>query len=191
MAVPHRKRAVKLNVEGHAHFLTFSCQHRLPILTNDVWRAMLGKCLRQSCDEHQTALWAYVFMPEHVRLLLKPRRKNYDLARFEHDLKLASAKMILHDLRLKSSALLEQLVVDNHSGTNQYRLWLKGGGHDLNVWTMKKVIEKATYCHGNPVKRGLVKDPARRHWSSFRWIELGARDGEPIRVDDWDDRLID
>ena len=28
---PHRKRARKLDIPGHAHFLTFSCYRRMPL----------------------------------------------------------------------------------------------------------------------------------------------------------------
>jgi hypothetical protein len=60
-------------------------------------------------------------------------------------------------------------------------------GHDLNIWSMKKAVEKAEYCHSNPVKRRLVISADRWRWSSFRWLVQGQRDGEPLRVDDWDE----
>ena len=76
---PHRKRNKKYNIPGHAHFLTFSCYRRIDLLTNDTWRQWLAESIRGKCDEHKIALWAYVFMPEHVHLLLKPLREIYDL----------------------------------------------------------------------------------------------------------------
>ncbi|HYG78096.1 MAG TPA: hypothetical protein VEK08_24025 [Planctomycetota bacterium] len=39
--------------------------------------------------------------------------------------------------------------------------------HDLNIWSMKKAIEKAEYCHNNLVKRRLVKSAADWRWSNF------------------------
>ena len=38
----HRKRVRYYDEPGHCHELTFSCYRRLPLLTNHVWRAMLG-----------------------------------------------------------------------------------------------------------------------------------------------------
>jgi hypothetical protein len=81
--------------------------------------------------------------------------------------------------------------VRERSGKWCYRFWQEGGGHDKNVWTLQKAIEKAKYCHWNPIKRGLVKDPAEWKWSSFRWLELGRRAAEPLVVDDWDESLVD
>ena len=39
--------------------------------------------------------------------------------------------------------------------------------HDFNVWSHKKRVEKLTYMHLNPVKRGLVVHPKDWLWSSF------------------------
>jgi len=49
---------------------------------------------------------------------------------------------------------------------------------------MKKAIEKAEYCHNNPVKRRLATAPEKYRWSSFRWLVNGARDGEPLSLSD-------
>ncbi|HYG73930.1 MAG TPA: transposase [Planctomycetota bacterium] len=183
-STPHRKRNKKYNIPGHAHFLTFSCYRRMAFLTNDTWRQWLAESVRAKCDEYEYALWAYVFMPEHVHLLLKPRREMYDLAKFEQSFKLSfSRKLIVHLSRM-NSPLLQSLRVKNG-----YRVWQEGGGHDLNIWTMKKAIEKAEYCHGNPVKRRLVKSAEEWRWSSFCWLVQGKREGVPLRVDGWDETL--
>jgi len=87
---PHRKRVKTYNIPNHAHFLTFSCYRRMPLLTNDCWRAWLAEAIRQACQLHATALWAYVFMPEHVHLLVKPRREQYDVSHFRKSLNRAS-----------------------------------------------------------------------------------------------------
>ena len=60
-------------------------------------------------------------------------------------------------------------------------------GHDLYIWSMKKAVEKAEYCHSNPVKRRLVISADKWRGSSFRRLVQGQRDGEPLRVDDWDE----
>jgi len=53
-----------------------------------------------------------------------------------------------------------------------YRVWQRRF-YDLNVWSEKKRLEKLTYMHGNPVKRGLVTSPDQWPWSSFRFYYLG------------------
>jgi putative transposase len=151
-----RKRNKKYNIAGHAHFLTFSCYRRLPLLTNELWRDWLAQAVRKTCDKYQVALWAYVFMPEHVHLLLKPRQAEYALASVEQVLKLSVVRRVLNSLKAQGSPLLARLQVQENCRIG-YRFWQKGGGYDLNIWTMKKAIEKADYCHRNPVMRKLVK----------------------------------
>jgi hypothetical protein len=43
--------------------------------------------------------------------------------------------------------------------------------HDFNVWRHKKKIEKLTYMHMNPVKRGLVAHPRDWRWSSYAFCQ--------------------
>ena len=64
-------------------------------------------------------------------------------------------------------------------GLKRLRFWQAGGGYDLNVWNIKKAVEKAEYCHGNPIKRKWVKSPEQWRWSSFRWLVKGNREKEP------------
>jgi len=125
-------------------------------------------------------------MPEHVHLLLKPHREMYDLSKFEQSFKLSfSRKLIVHLSRV-NSPLMQSLRVKNG-----YRVWQEGGGHDLNIWSMKKAVEKAEYCHGNPVKRRLMKSAAEWRWSSFRWLVQGKREDAPLRLDEWDETLLE
>jgi putative transposase len=89
------KRIERFNLVGHVHFLTFSCHQRMPLLTNDVWCAWLAESLVRCVEKHEMALWAYVFMPEHVHLLVKPLRETYDVSGFLKSLKNSSSKRIL------------------------------------------------------------------------------------------------
>src|ERR1700678_2069627 len=72
-----RKRLMRrpaTNEPGHAHELTFTCFRSYPFLSAErtcQWLADEVNEARQSLD---FALWAYVFMPEHVHLLIMPRQ---------------------------------------------------------------------------------------------------------------------
>ena len=179
------KTARRYDIPGHAHFLTFSCYRRLPLLTNDKWRRWLADSIRQACGKHDTALWAYVFMPEHVHLLIWPRREAYSISAFLRAIKQPVAVKALNQLKRQSSPLLQELRM-NKTGGATYRFWQAGGGYDLNIWSMKKATEKAHYCHRNPVTRGLVTDPTNWRWSSFRWMEMGMTDDAPLELDSWE-----
>jgi len=179
------KTIKRFNLPGHAHFLTFSCYQRLPLLIDETWQGWLAESIRQACDQHETDLWAYVFMPEHVHLLVKPRMEAYDISFFLRSVKNSLAKRVINSLRKNEAAVLDQLGQAREASTMFYRFWQAGPGHDKNIWTLAKAIEKARYCHRNPVTRGLVEDPGSWRWSSYRWLELGQRDNEPLMLESW------
>jgi putative transposase len=178
------KRVKHFNTAGHLHFLTFSCFERQPLLANELWKAWLGQSVRAACDKYQYALWAYVFMPEHVHALLQPTLETYNVSDWLKSVKNSVAKKVKSDLARQNSSLLEKLT-STKSGKPCFHFWQQGPGYDKNIWSMEKAIEKAQYCHLNPVKRHLIAQPDLWRWSSFRWLELGARKDEPLHVDDW------
>jgi putative transposase len=47
--------------------------------------------------------------------------------------------------------------------------------YDFNVYTSHKRSEKIEYMHRNPVKRGLVAEPADWTWSSYGHYRTGER----------------
>src|SRR4051812_26700660 len=77
----YRKTKRTYNEPGHAHFITCSCYQRWPLLAKDRSRLWVIESLRNLREKFTVDLWAYVIMPEHVHLLLRPRRPEY---RMEH-----------------------------------------------------------------------------------------------------------
>jgi putative transposase len=70
--VPHRKRVRHYDLPGHAHELTFSCYRRLPLLVDDSSREELARTIDRAVSRHGWRLTAFVFMPEHVHLVVYP-----------------------------------------------------------------------------------------------------------------------
>jgi putative transposase len=173
------------NSPGHAHFLTFSCLHRCPLLTRDLWCTWLAEAIRKACSTYRVALWAYVFMPEHVHILVRPRDEIYDISLFLKAVKKPVSEQIGRQLREEDSDLLRDLTVWRGQRGQVFRFWETGPGYDKNIWSMRTAIEKAEYCHRNPVRRGLVAAADQWRWSSFRWLESGHRKDEPLFIDDW------
>ena len=75
------------NDPGHAHELTFSCDRRFRFLERDRVRGWFAGALAAARAKHDVAVWTYVLMPEHVHLLVHPRRADYSMGAFRHDLK--------------------------------------------------------------------------------------------------------
>jgi len=149
-------RLKRYQTEGHYHFITFSCYHRLPYLNNDHARITFEETLERVRQRHQFFLFGYVIMPEHVHLLLtEPKLQNLSTT--------------LSILKGETSKRLKG---------NREQFW-QIRYYDFNVLTDRKRIEKLRYIHRNPVERGLVEKPEDWPWSSFRHYLTG----EPGRVE--------
>jgi len=179
------RRRTSWNLPGHAHFITFSCYQRRPYLKSQTCCEWLCAGIRTACDAEKFRLWAYVFMPEHVHLLVFPTRAQYSMSLFLKRMKLPVVRRVHARLKRDHSDFLKQ----NTFGKS-FHFWQAGGGHDLNIHSWKNVIAKAEYCHANPVKRKLVDSVEAWRWSSFRWLVMGERNSAPLRLDDWDDSYV-
>src|SRR5262249_8497060 len=181
MATRPRKRKVTYNLPGHAHFLTYSCFQRLPLLSADRSRAWVVEALQEARRKLDFDLWAYVLMPEHVHLLLRPRQPGYRMERSLAALKRpVSARAKQHLLATRSHAWLQRLTV-REGEQRVFRFWQAGGGYDENQWDDRPVLEIMDYIHNNPVRRGLVERAVEWKWSSACFW-AGDHSG-PLRMD--------
>ncbi len=177
----HRKLRRPWNEAGHAHELTFSCNGRLPLLANDRVRQWLLDAMDTARRRWDFELWAYVIMPEHVHMLVYPRRPHYEVAAFLKSVKQSVARKAISWLRQSSSGLLGKLRIVR-AGRVEHRFWLEGGGYDRNIFDEATAWTCVEYIHRNPVRRGLVDAPSDWLWSSARWYE--QLDGVKLEMDD-------
>jgi putative transposase len=176
-----RKTRHAWNEAGQAHFLTYSCVHRWPLLSKDRARGWVVEAMEAARRRLDLALWAYVVMPEHVHLICLPLRPQYRTEQILACLKRNVSKQAKNHLTATGNrAWLERLTV-TYSHRVVFRFWEPGGGYDRNIWHSRSVVEMMTYVHANPVRRGLVKDPLEWCWSSARFWD-GDGTG-PLRMD--------
>ena len=75
-----RKTCKRYDTPGDVHELTFSCYKRRPFLSKDRTCHYLAQAIAMARTKHQFHLWAYVFMPEHVHLLIWPVLSEYSIS---------------------------------------------------------------------------------------------------------------
>src|SRR5689334_5924695 len=107
----HRKNVQHFHEPGDLHELTFSCFQRKPLLTNDDWRRRLARTIDEANRAERMQLVAFVFMPEHVHLLVCPQDNEPDVGRYLAQIKQPFSKSINEILIQKKSPLLGQLTV--------------------------------------------------------------------------------
>ena len=175
-----RKKCIRYDEIGHAHALTFSCFKRLQLLSKDRSRLWLADAINGAANKHAFDVWAYVFMPEHVHLLICPRRKTYAIQEILFAIKFPVAKKAISFLRRSAPDFLEKLLDRQPNGKTNYRFWQRGGGYDRNVTEPKTLLNEIRYIHANPVTRKLTTKEADWEWSSAADYHLGRSGPIPI-----------
>ncbi len=174
---PHkrRKRVKRFNNPGHAHLLTFSCQKRMPLLTEESRLQALARSIDSATLKYDFRLAAFVFMPEHVHLVLVPSAGEYDISKLLSAIKRPFSYRVKRELELSADPLLSALTVRERPGRSTFRFWLEGGGHDRNIVVPAGILKSAEYIHNNPVRRGLCASPDEWKWSSWKYYHQPTR----------------
>ena len=174
---PHRKA---LNIPGHAHELTFCCYRRYPFLARDRVRSWLADAIHEARREHDLALWAYVFMPDHVHLLVFPRQQVYDMSAILSAIKEPVSRRAVRYLARHAPDWLGRITRQRGQRT-EHVFWQSGGGYDRNIDNPRTLGSIIDYIHNNPVRKGLVGRTIDWTWSSATWHKTRAPG--PIDVD--------
>ncbi|MBM4028193.1 MAG: hypothetical protein FJ280_22785 [Planctomycetes bacterium] len=180
MELPHRKTCKRYDIDGQAHCLTFSCFKQQPFLSRQRCCLWLAEALNTGRTEGLYDLWGYVFMPEHVHLVLLPH-PGVKISRILFAVKTAVARGALAWVRTECPAFLTHMEDRQPNGSCHHRFWQRGGGYDRNLRSVHDIREKIRYIHASPLRRGLVADPEDWHWSSYRAWQTG--EDAPIPLD--------
>ena len=168
---PHRKRVRHYNDPGDCHELTFSTYRQLPLLTNHLWRCLLSEAIDRANERHGYHLTAFVYMPEHVHLLVYPRPGASDIDKLLRAIKRPYSFRIKRLLQESKGSLLRRLTIRQRPGAATFRFWQEGPGYDRNLNQLETVLAAIDYIHRNPVRRGYVERAIDWQWSSARWYE--------------------
>ena len=175
----YTKRCHRYNVAGNAHELTFSCYDNRPFLLAERTCEYLVDSIISSREKPKFDLWAYVFMPNHVHLLICPKRQQYSISDILLSIKQPVSRKAVNYLKSNNPDGLKYLATSQIH--RPYRFWQKGGGYDRNMTKVKTIIDSAHYLHNNPVRKGLVEITDQWHYSSAAaWQGTGQG---PIPID--------
>ena len=169
----YRKRRKRYEDGASARYLTFSCFHNRPFLLHAQACEWLAEGIRTAKTRHAFDLWAWVFMPEHVHLLLRPG-EGIEVGTLLRAIKEPFSKRYAAWARREAPHLLGQLRDVQPNGKQILRFWQRGGGYDRNIWSETELREKINYIHANLIRRGLVASPGEWDWSSYRAWESGT-----------------
>ncbi len=177
----HRKTRRAINEPGHAHFLTFSCWQKLPLLSKDRSRQWVIDSLDDVRRNYDLLLNAYVIMPDHVHLLMTPRQLKYNMSSILAAIKRPVSRIAKEYLTEKNQLDWIERLTTHHGERIVFRFWQPGGGFDGNIFKTKTIEQVIDYIHANPVRRGLCERPTDWHWSSAR--AYAGFEPTPISID--------
>ena len=146
----------------------------------------LSEAIEESRVELNYSLWAYVFMPDHVHLIVYPHDKKPDLGVIRRSIKGPVGKKAIEYLEEHAPEWLSKITRQRGEKTERL-FWQSGGGHDRNIQSSITLMKMIDYIHANPVRKGLVEAPCDWKWSSASWF--AGESENPLRVDqipkDW------
>jgi putative transposase len=176
----YRKLCKRYDECGTGHYLTFSCFHNQPFLKAERTCQWLVNAINAARKKYPFDLWAWVFMPTHVHLLVYPH-EGTGISEILAGIKKPVGKLAGLFVRANASEFIPQMSDRQPDGTVILRFWQPGGGYDRNIFSLEELHEKIQYIHNNPIRSDLVPEPQKWIWSSYHAWENGT--DEPLRID--------
>jgi putative transposase len=166
---PHRKTFKRYHRPGDFHELTFSTYRCLPLLEGERRLRSLSRHIDQAGLETGMRLIAFVFMPNHVHLLILPTSQQPNINLYLARIKQPFSKEVKTELIEQNSEFLPTLTVQERPGKTCFRFWQEGPGYDRNLYSMAAIEQAIEYLHMNPVRKGLCIRTIDWKWSSARF----------------------
>ena len=160
-----------LDSELYAHFVTFDCNHRRRLFEEDPPKRILLGALNVQLKTFEATCVGFVVMPEHVHAVVWFPQPN-QLSRFMREWKRTSSHGICDWFRKHRPQYFSASEMEGNVWQPKY--------YPFEIFTQKKLQEKVSYMHENPVKRGLVKRSLDYPWSSARWWQERRSVGVPL-----------
>jgi len=163
-------------------YLTFSCHKQMNCFFDEYGYEVLINQLELTSKRGFIDIVAYVVMPNHVHLIIKPKLNS--ISRILNSIKQPVSRKLLPHIKMKSTELYDKLEV-RVCVKSTHRLWMRGGGYIRIIKSHDEIRNEIKYIHRNPVRKQWVEHPEQWRWSSFRFYLTGDPDPIPIDRPDW------
>jgi len=154
-------RRPRQHVPGGYYHVTLRGNHRQDIFRDPADRSMLAAIARGASERTGVRILAYCWMTNHIHLVTQ-----VDKMPLGHCMQIVGSRYARH--------LQRRCATSGHLFERRYHAVLIAREHQL--------LHVVRYVHLNPVRAGLVPQPADYPWSSHRCY-LGANDTPWVRSD--------
>lgn len=150
-------------VDERLFFVTTTCHKKLPLFLNNSYYQELADSLLFLNKKYDASIVAYVFMPNHIHLILYFHIEN-NLSNYMRDFKKYTASVIRRKIEIDGEInLFESIKYEIKE--QKFKIWMDRFD-DLYINQRDTLETKIEYIHNNPVKKNMVKRPEEYYWSS-------------------------
>ena len=150
-------KRVNIHQNDKIHFITLTIKHWYYIFDRHNRWNILSDSLKY-CQEHKALkIYAYVFMLNHIHLIIQ----SPDIAGFLRDFKKHTALELIKNIRKTEPPVAKLFEIPE----NKYQIWEKTNMPIL-LESEEAYQQKKEYIEYNPVVKTYVMNPKYWHWSS-------------------------
>ena len=165
---------------GPLHFVTVATNKKIPLFRSRQLCREFFAAMTEIKTRFPFELNAYVLLPDHLHLLLRPGDGN--VSRLLQKIKSLAARRIVERLKAMGSHKTLTSLKKATPGRREHRHQVfQQSFRDLLLERPWMVKQKIDYIHKNPINERLTENVADCPWSS--WEAIYERSGEPIPVD--------
>ena len=165
---------------GPLHFVTVATNKRILLFHSQHLCREFFTALTEIKSHFSFELYAYVLLPDHFHLVLRPGDGN--ISRLLQKINSLAARRIVERLKaMRSHKTLTSLKKATPGRREHRHQVFQQSFRDLLLESPWMVKQKIDYIHKNPINERLAKNVADYPWSS--WQAIYESSGEPIPVD--------
>ncbi len=154
---------------SNMYFFTASILNWIPILFNDNLKKIILVSLKFLVTQKAMKLYAYVIMPNHIHLILKPL-ENTQCKNLQLSLMRYTAQQIKFFLQKNNPSILKKFYVNKKD--RKYQIWQRNP-LAIELYSRKVIEQKLDYIHNNPVQsKWMLSDSSYDYeYSSIKFYE--------------------
>ncbi|MBS1527615.1 MAG: transposase [Bacteroidetes bacterium] len=153
------------------HFITFSVVEWIDVFSRECYKEILVESIKFSIANKGLIVHAWVVMPNHVHMIVSAAAGN-DLTGIIRDIKKFTSRKITdaieentQESRKHWMLWLFRSAASKNSNNHKFQFWQQDN-HPIELITKEMIDQRLNYLHQNPVKAGLVWQPADYKYSS-------------------------
>jgi putative transposase len=160
-------KRISFSDDERCFFITTSCYQHKYLLFNKTCFDILLTNFHFYNARYQAKLLGYVLMSNHIHFIIYFQDRNF-LSKYLRDFKKYSSLQLREYISKTHPEILLEIRYEHR--TQHYKIW-DDEFDDVVLFSREMCETKLTYMHQNPVRAGIVTEPADYVYSSAKFYE--------------------